>query len=589
MKQFFKTVFASMIGAFLSILLLCFLGFLLLIGSIMSISKEEKVEIKEHSILHINLNETIQERGNNNPFNVSSVLNFNVDQNLGLDEILASLKKASEDPNIDGIYLDISGVNAGLSTTEEIRNALIQFKESKKFVYAYSEFYTQKGYYLASVADSIFLNPSGLLELKGLNAQYMFFQHALEKLEITPEIIRVGSFKSAVEPYMSDHMSDSNRLQTNVYLSSLFGHMIENIALARKLNVDSTYNIATKLKVRNAEDAVTYRLADALIYKDELLDRFVKKTNQSKIDELKFITLKKYAKANPDKVKITKNKIAIIYANGEIVGGEGDENSMGSESISRAIRKARLDSDVKSIVLRINSPGGSALASDVIWREVVLTKKVKPVIVSMGDVAASGGYYIACAADTIVAEPTTITGSIGVFGVLFNAQKFFNNKLGITFDQVKIGEYADLGDYTKPLSPAERMIIQNEINRIYNDFTSKVAAGRNMPQDNVKRIAEGRVWSGIDAKRIGLVDVLGNIDDAVKIAMNKSKVSDYRIVNYPELEEPFEKIMKQLGGNVKSYFMPDEYKALAPYLNTLESIKSNKGIQARLPINFQID
>jgi len=578
-----------MIGAFLSILLLCFLGFLLLIGSIMSISKEEKVDVKEHSILHINLNETIQERGNKNPFNVSSVLNFNVDQNLGLDEILASLKKASEDPNIDGIYLDISGVNAGLSTTEEIRNALIQFKESKKFVYAYSEFYTQKGYYLASVADSIFLNPSGLLELKGLNAQYMFFQHALEKLEITPEIIRVGSFKSAVEPYMSDHMSDSNRLQTNVYLSSLFGHMIENIALARKLNVDSTYSIATKLKVRNAEDAVTYRLADALIYKDELLDRFVKKTNQSKIDELKFITLKKYAKANPDKVKIAKNKIAIIYANGEIVGGEGDENSMGSESISRAIRKARLDSEVKSIVLRINSPGGSALASDIIWREVVLTKKVKPVIVSMGDVAASGGYYIACAADTIVAEPTTITGSIGVFGVLFNAQNFFNNKLGITFDQVKIGEFADLGDYTKPLSPAERMIIQNEINRIYNDFTSKVAAGRNMPQDNVKRIAEGRVWSGIDAKRIGLVDVLGNIDDAVNIAVKKAKVSDYRIVNYPELEEPFEKIMKQLGGNVKSYFMPEEYKALAPYLNTLESIKSNKGIQARLPINFQID
>ena len=589
MKQFFKTVFASMIGAFLSILLLFFLGFLLLIGSIMSISKEEKVEVNEHSILHINLNETIQERGNNNPFNVSNVLNLNVEQNLGLDEILASLNKASEDPNIDGIYLDISGVNAGLSTTEEIRNALIKFKESKKFIYAYSEYYTQKGYYLASVADSIFLNPSGLLELKGFNAQYMFFQHALEKLEITPEIIRVGSFKSAVEPYMSDHMSDSNRLQTNVYLSSLFGHMIDNIALARKLNVDSTYSIATKLKVRNAEDAVTYRLADALIYKDELLDRFARETNQSKIDDLKFITLKKYAKANPEKVKIAKNKVAIIYANGEIVGGEGDENTMGSENISRAIRKARLDNDVKSIVLRINSPGGSALASDVIWREVVLTKKVKPVIVSMGDVAASGGYYIACAADTIVAEPTTITGSIGVFGVLFNAQKFFNNKLGITFDQVKIGEFADLGDYTKPLSPAERMIIQNEINRIYEDFTSKVAAGRKMPQDNVKRIAEGRVWSGIDAKRIGLVDVLGNIDDAVNIAVEKAKVSDYRIVNYPELEEPFEKIMKQLGGNVKSYFMPEEYKAFAPYLNTLQSMKANKGIQARLPVNFQID
>ncbi len=589
MKQFFKTVFASMIGAFLSILLLIFLGVLVLVGSIMSLSKEDKVEVKEHSIIQINLNEPITERGNDYPFNFSSVMNFNVEQSLGLDEILASIKKASTDPNIDGIYLDISGVSAGLSTTEEIRNALLKFKESNKFIYAYSEYYTQKGYYLASVADSIFLNPSGLLELKGVNAQYMFFQHALEKLEITPEIIRVGSFKSAVEPYMSDHMSDSNRLQTNVYLSSLFGHMIKNIASLRKLNNDSTYAIATKLKVRNAEDAVTYKLADALIYKDELLQKFAKNTSQSSINDIRFISLKKYNKSSPADVTISKNKIAIIYANGEIVSGDGDENSMGSEKISRAIRKARLDADVKSIVLRVNSPGGSALASDVIWREMILAKKDKPVIVSMGDVAASGGYYIACAADTIVAEPTTITGSIGVFGVLFNAQKFFNNKLGITFDQVKIGEYADLGDYTKPLSPAERMIIQNEINRIYNDFTSKVAEGRKMPQENVKRIAEGRVWSGIDAKRIGLVDVLGNIDDAVKIAANKAKLTEYRIVNYPELEDPFEKIIKQLGGNVKAYLMPNEYKELAPYLKTLESMKNNKGIQARLPLNFQID
>lgn len=589
MKQFFKTVFASMIGAFLSILLLIFLGVLVLVGSIMSLSKEDKVEVKEHSIIQINLNEPITERGNDYPFNFSSVMNFNVEQSLGLDEILASIKKASTDPNIDGIYLDISGVSAGLSTTEEIRNALLKFKESNKFIYAYSEYYTQKGYYLASVADSIFLNPSGLLELKGVNAQYMFFQHALEKLEITPEIIRVGSFKSAVEPYMSDHMSDSNRLQTNVYLSSLFGHMIKNIASSRKLNNDSTYAIATKLKVRNAEDAVTYKLADALIYKDELLQKFAKNTSQSSINDIRFISLKKYNKSSPADVTISKNKIAIIYANGEIVSGDGDENSMGSEKISRAIRKARLDADVKSIVLRVNSPGGSALASDVIWREMILAKKDKPVIVSMGDVAASGGYYIACAADTIVAEPTTITGSIGVFGVLFNAQKFFNNKLGITFDQVKIGEYADLGDYTKPLSPSERMIIQNEINRIYNDFTSKVAEGRKMPQENVKRIAEGRVWSGIDAKRIGLVDVLGNIDDAVKIAANKAKLTEYRIVNYPELEDPFEKIIKQLGGNVKAYLMPNEYKELAPYLKTLESMKNNKGIQARLPLNFQID
>ncbi len=589
MKQFFKTVFASMIGAFLSILLIVFIGVLVLVGSIMSLSKDEKVEIKDHSIIQIQLNETISERGNENPFNISGLMNLNVENSLGLNEILASIKNASTDPNIDGIYLDISGVNAGLSTTEEIRNALIKFKESNKFIYAYSEYYTQKGYYLASVADSVFLNPSGLLELKGVSAQYMFFQHAFEKLEITPEIIRVGSFKSAVEPFMADHMSDSNKLQTNVYLSSLFGHMIKNIASSRNLNEDSTYAIATKLKVRNATDAVTNKLADALIYKDELLTKLMVKSSRNKIEDLRFISLKKYHKSMNTSVSISKNKIAVIYANGEIVSGEGEDNVMGSEKISRAIRKARMDDGVKSIVLRINSPGGSALASDVIWREVILAKKVKPVIVSMGDVAASGGYYIACAADTIVAEPTTITGSIGVFGVLFNAQKFFNNKLGITFDQVKIGEFADLGDYTKPMNAAERQIIQNEINRIYDDFTTKVAAGRNMPIGNVKRIAEGRVWSGIDAIRIGLVDKLGNIDDAVKIAANKAKLSDYRIVSYPELEDPFQKIMKQLSGEIKTYLLPSEYKEFAPYLKTLESMKNNKGIQARLPLNFQID
>lgn len=589
MKQFFKTVFASMIGAFLSILLFLFLLVLLAVGSIMSISSEDKVEIKAHSILQIQLNEVIQERSNESPFEFKGLMNFNVEQSLGLNDILASIKNASKDPNIDGIYLDISSVNAGLSTTEEIRNALIEFKSSGKFIYSYSEFYTQKGYYLASMADSIFLNPAGLLELKGVSAQYMFFQHAFEKLEITPEIIRVGSFKSAVEPYFTDHMSDSNKLQTKVYLSSLFGHMIKNISKSRNISIDSTYAIATQLKVRNAEDAITYKLADALIYKDQLLSKFSKKTSKSSVNDINFIGLKKYHKSMKEEIKIANDKIAMIYANGEIISGEGDENIIGSEKISRAIRKARLDNSVKSIVLRINSPGGSALASDIIWREVILAKKVKPVIVSMGDVAASGGYYIACAADTIVAEPTTITGSIGVFGVLFNAQKFFNNKLGITFDQVKIGEFADLGNYTKPLSPAERMIIQNEINRIYSDFTGKVAAGRNMSVESVKRIAEGRVWSGVDAKRIGLVDVLGNIDDAVNIAAKKAKLVDYRIVNYPEMEDPLQKILKQFGAEVKTMMMPSEYKELAPYFKTFESLKNSKGIQARLPINIKID
>ena len=589
MKQFFKTVFASMIGSFLSILLLIFVIVLVSIGTVLSLSSDEKVNVKEHSILHIQLNESISERSNDKQIDLPSFLNFADNNRLGLNNILASIRNAKNDENIDGIFLDLSAVDAGLSTVEEIRNALIKFKESNKFIYAYSEYYTQKAYYIASVSDSIFLNPSGLLEFKGVNAQYMFFQHALEKLEISPEIIRVGSFKSAVEPYMLDHMSDSNKLQTNVYLSALFGHMVQNIATARNLSYDSTFAIAKKLKVRTAEDAVTYKIADALIYKDELLDKFAHQTKQANSNEINFISLRKYSKSMKTEISIAKDKIAIIYANGEINGGSGDDESIGSEKLSNEIRKARLDKSIKSIVLRINSPGGSALASDVIWREVILAKAVKPVIVSMGDVAASGGYYIACAADTIVAEPTSITGSIGVFGVLFNMQKFFNNKLGITFDQVKIGDYADLGNYTKPLSPAERFIIQNEINRIYADFTNKVSAGRHMPIDKVRSLAEGRVWSGIDAKRIGLVDVLGNLEDAVNIAAKKAKLTEYRIVNYPEMEDPFDKIMKSLSNEARIYLMPNEYKALAPYIKSLEQVKNSKGIQTRLPLNFEIN
>ncbi len=576
-----------MIGAFLSILLLFFVGFLLIIGSIMSLSDDQKIDVKNHSILHIQLNEEIVERSADNPFEGLEEYGFST--KLGLNSILENIDKASKDPNIDGIYLDVSDINAGLSTVEEIRNALIRFKKSDKFIYAYSEFYSQKAYYLSSVADSVYLNPSGLLELKGFSTQYMFFKNAFEKLEIKPEIIRVGSFKSAVEPYMSDRMSDSNKLQVNVYLQSLFNHMVSNIAVSRNLEKDSVRNIALLLKVRNAGDAVTHKLADRLAYKDELLMRLVKSSNQSAIKELNLVSLHQYAKSAKPNISISKNKVAVIYASGEINSGTGNEETIGSETISKAIRKARLDESIKAIVLRVNSPGGSALASDVIWREVVLAKKAKPFIVSMGDVAASGGYLIACAADTIVAEPTTITGSIGVFGILFNAENFFKNKLGITFDQVKVGEYADLGNYTKALSPAERNIIQNEVNRIYADFTNKVAEGREMDINAVLRIASGRVYTGTDAKNIGLVDVLGNKEDAIEIAVKKAKLTEYRIVNYPEISNPFQKFMNKLTEEAKIYLMPQEYKALLPYAKTFEQLKNNSGLQTRLLMNPVIE
>ncbi len=574
-------MFASMIGGILSLVVLFFLFFIIVMGIVASSSEDDKVDIKENSILRITLSENISERSADNPFEDFDFMSFENNSSLGLKEIIATIAKAKDDQNIKGIYLDVSSVSGGLTTIEEIRNALIDFKKSNKFIYAYSEIYTQKAYYLASVADSVYLNPAGLLELKGFNAQYMFFKGALDKLEIEPQIIRVGSFKSAVEPYMQTQMSDSNRLQTSVFMGSIFNHMISKIADARKLNADSVNSIAVDLKVRSAEDAVKHKLADALRYKDEVLTSLMKASNRSSIKDLNFIDLKKYVKSAKANISTDKNKIAVIYANGEIVGGEGNENIIGSERISGAVRQARLDDQVKAVVLRVNSPGGSALASDVIWREIVLTKKVKPVIVSMGDVAASGGYYIACAADVIVAEPTTITGSIGVFGILFNAQKFFNNKLGITFDQVKTGKYADLGDYTRALTESERFIIQNEVNRIYEDFTQKVALGRNMPIEKVKSIAEGRVWSGIDAKRIGLIDEFGNTDTAIAIAAKKAKLSSYRIISLPEIEDPIKKLMRNLSAEAKIYFMPEEYKALLPYAKTLDIINNNKGIQTR--------
>ncbi len=574
-------MFASMIGGILSLVVLFFLFFIIIMGIVASSSEDDKVDVKENSILRITLSENISERSADNPFEDFDFMSFENNSSLGLKEIITTIAKAKDDQNIKGIYLDLSMVSGGLTTVEEIRNALIDFKKSNKFIYAYSEIYTQKAYYLASVADSVYLNPAGLLELKGFNAQYMFFKGALDKLEIEPQIIRVGSFKSAVEPYMQTQMSDSNRLQTSVFMGSIFNHMIANIADARKLNSDSVNSIAVDLKVRNAEDAVKYKLADALRYKDEVLNTLMIASNRASIKDLNFIDLKKYVKSAKPNISTDKNKIAVIYANGEIVGGEGNENIIGSEGISRAIRQARLDEQVKAVVLRVNSPGGSALASDVMWREIVLTKKVKPVIVSMGDVAASGGYYIACAADVIVAEPTTITGSIGVFGILFNAQKFFNNKLGITFDQVKTGKYADLGDYTRALTESERFIIQNEVNRIYEDFTQKVALGRNMPIEKVKSIAEGRVWSGIDAKRIGLIDEFGNTDTAIAIAAKKAKLSSYRVISLPEIEDPIKKLMRNLSTEAKIYFMPEEYKALLPYAKTLDIINNNKGIQTR--------
>ncbi|MBC7655467.1 MAG: signal peptide peptidase SppA [Oligoflexus sp.] len=586
MKQFFKFVFASMVGVIIATLLL----FVILIAGVTAVvsSSSETVEIKDNTILHINLNIPIVERSASTPLDNLDIGPFKGEKSIGLNDILKSIKNAKDDDHIKGIYLDVSYLMTGFATIEEIRDALIDFKKSKKFIYAYSEVYTQSAYYLASVADNVYLNPQGILELKGFSSEITFFKGALDKLGIEAQIIKVGTFKSAVEPFILEKMSDANRMQTTSLLGSLYNHFTSAIAKSRNIPQDSIVSIANNLLSRSPEDAVKLKLIDGLKYKDEVLNELKSKTGIDKKDNLITVGISDYAKSIKSSSS-AKDKIAIIYANGEINGGEGDENSIGSEGISKALRKARLDEKVKAVVLRVNSPGGSSLASDVIWREVLLTKKAKPVIVSMGDYAASGGYYISCAADSIFAEPNTITGSIGVFAIIPNMKGFLNDKLGVTFDGVKTGQFADLGNVTRPLTVPEKMILQKEVNRTYADFTKRVAEGRKISQQYVDSIGQGRVWTGEQAIKLKLVDRIGHLEDAVKSAARKAKLDDYKLVNYPEIKQGFFGLLDNSGDKIKTYMVKQELGVSYPYYQKIKEVANMKGLQARMPFYMEIN
>ena len=585
MKQFFKYVFATIVGVLLCLVIFTFV----VIGFISSARSDKKTEVEANSVLRLSFDYAIKERTSTSPLSGIPFLNLNVKKSIGLNDILASLKRAKTDDNIKGIYLDESYMLSGQATTEEIRNALIDFKKSGKFVISYSEIYTQGAYYLASVADKIYLNPKGIFEFRGFHSQYTFYKGALEKLGIEAQVIKVGTFKSAVEPFILDKMSEANRLQVNSYLGSLYDYFLNGIGKSRKMSKDSLFNIANTLKIKYPEDALKYKLVDGLKYKDEVLDELKQRTGTDKDANLNVVELADYNQPDEEKDKGSSNsRIAVIYASGDIGGGEGDDNSIGSEGISKAIRKARLDKKVKAVVLRINSPGGSSLASDVLWREVVMTKKVKPIIVSMGDVAASGGYYMACAADSIFAQPNTITGSIGIFAILPNMQNFFNQKLGVTFDGVKTGQFADLGDVSRPLNPAERAILQDQINRGYLDFTNAVASGRKKTQKYIDSIGQGRVWTGAQAVKIGLVDRLGSLGDAINSAAAKAKIKDYKLVAYPEQKTLLENLGSGISTEAKTYMMKQELGESYRYYNDLKTIMKFSGAQMRMPYTLDI-
>jgi len=587
MKTFFKMLLASILGVIIAGLLLFFI--LIGIGSALISSGDGVVEIEPNSILKLTLDNEIFDREPNNPLAGINFAGIGKDRQDGLIEILDNIKKAKDDANIKGIYLEFSLVQARIATIEEIRNALIDFKNSGKFIIAYAEVYTQGSYYLATVADKIYLNPQGSIDFVGLRSETMFFKGTLDKLGVEAQIVRHGKFKSAIEPFMSDKMSQENKLQVTEFLNSIWGHYLSGISERRNISKNQLNVLADKMILADADSCLAYKIVDSLLFKDQVNSKLLKLSGQkSKVPE--FIGLSKYEKVpkKPSGKGFAKSKIAIIFAQGEVVVGNEGENFIASDRISKAFRDARNDSSIKAIVFRINSPGGSALASDIIWREVKLTTKVKPVIASMGDLAASGGYYIACAADNIVASPSTITGSIGVFGMLINVKQFLNQKLGITSDVARTNEHSDFPTILRPMNNNEKAIMQFEVDKIYKTFIEHVAEGRNLDKKKVDEIAQGRVWTGADAIGLGLVDTIGGLNVAIAIAAKKAKLINYRLINLPKLEDPFEKLISEITGDVKTKILKSELGTDYKYIQQYKSLLKMNGIQARLPFDIEV-
>jgi len=625
MKQFFKFMFASMLGIFLSLFILFLVGGGILAGIASSASEDKEPAIKESSILHLKLNKQIKDRGSDNPFETFNFATLEDESPLTLKGIIENIEKASKDERIDGIYLNLKSLRANLSSLEAIRRSLESFKESGKFIIAYSESYGQAEYYLSSVADEIYLNPAGGITFKGLSAQLMFFKDALERIDIDMQVIRHGKFKSAIEPFIRNDMSAENEAQLKRLIQGVWDTQWKAIAKSRSIDGTKLNQIADDLLIRTADDALAYGMVDGLKYEDEVKALLIGKSNLSKSETedqpqkntdstavaseiesedreektdpaLNLLSLNdlnklKYAQGEDKDVirekRKSRDRIAVIYAEGEIVSGKSDADLMGSETMVEAIREAREDDKVKAIVLRVNSPGGSALASEVIWRETTLAREEKPLVVSMGDLAASGGYYISCGADKIFAERSTITGSIGVFGVIPNMQGLLNEKMGIYVDQVNSNRNADGLTPFRPLNETERSAVRDMIETIYDDFTSKVAVGRNMSQANVDSIGQGRVWNGMDALEIGLVDELGGLEAAINHAAEMADLEHYKLKELPKRQDPMMKLMKEFANQsyVKILGLPMQTKA-EKYYRVLERTFETEGIYTRLPVDI---
>jgi protease-4 len=576
MKNFFKMLLASMLG----ILIVNTLVFIILLSVATSISSSEPVIVKNNSILKISLNKPLEDRAG---IPTIDFFNFEVKSNLGLNNILNGIEQATYDQRIKGIYLDLSNVEAGIASVEEIRNAMLKFKESGKFILAYAEYYSQKAYYLATVADKIYLNPFGGIDFVGISSKLTFFKGLLDKLGIEVQIIRHGKFKSAIEPFTLSHMSDENREQIKSYTSSIWNYILQTISNSRDIQLDELNRIADNLELATAEDALNKKFVDKLFYEDELIAELTKYSGGTTLNT---INIDKYYTA-PFSLTEGKDKIAVIYASGEIMSGEGETDIM-SKNIVEAISRVRKDSSVKAVVFRINSPGGSASASEFIARELEITKAKKPIVISMGDLATSGGYWISTPGDKIFAHHTTLTGSIGVFGMIPNIEKAMKEKLGITFDVETTNEHSDFPSLTRPLKQIEKDYIQKNVEFIYSKFTDKVAKSRNLTVEKVDSLGQGRVWSGVNAFDRGLIDYFGGIKEAIQEAAKLADISDYSILELPKELSPFELLKKTLSTKVSNSPDNELVRSLKYYEYLINGIK-NCGIVAKLPYKIEIE
>ncbi|WP_294620255.1 signal peptide peptidase SppA [uncultured Bacteroides sp.] len=587
MKDFFKFTLATITGIILSSVVLLFISILVVFSMVSS--SESETQVRKNSIMMLDLNGTLTERSQENPLELLIKDDY---KTYGLDDILSSIKKAEENENIKGIYIHASSLGAGFASLEEIRDALKDFKKSGKFIVAYSDTYTQGLYYLSSVADKVLLNPHGMLEWRGLASTPIFFKDLLEKIGVEMQVFKVGTYKSAVEPFISTEMSPANREQVNVYLSSIWGEITDAVAQSRNLSVEALNKEADRmLMFYPATESVKNGLVDTLIYKNDVRDYLKNLIGIDKDDNMPILGIQDMVnvKKNVPRDK-SGNVIAVYYAYGEIDGSASATTGEGinSEKVIKDLRKLKDDENIKAVVLRVNSPGGSAYGSEQIWHAVSQLKKEKPVIVSMGDYAASGGYYISCNADTIVAEPTTLTGSIGIFGMIPNAKEL-TDKLGLNFDVVKTNPHADFGSLTRPMNESEKGLMQMYVNNGYKLFLTRCSDGRGISMEELDKMAQGRVWTGSTAKELGLVDELGGLDKALEIAIAKTGVDAYTIMNYPKKESLFENLMNTHPGNyIKSRMLNGKMSDIYRQFSIIENFDKIDRIQARIPFELNI-